>query len=172
MPTLEFGKPAPEFSLPDIEGAQVCLQDFHGRLLLVNFWSSECPWVERADEMLREWMATWGEAVAWVSVACNANEPLEEIRRAAQARHVPQVLLDPQQQVADAFGALTTPHIFVIDAQGVVRFNGAIDDTTFRQRTPTRHYAFEAVQALLNGEAPPVPEAAPYGCSIVRFRMD
>ena len=73
-----------------------------------------------------------------------------------------------RQQVADLFGAQTTPHFFVLDQQGVLRYRGALDDVTFRQREPKNYYLHEAVQALLAGRLPEPAETPAYGCTIVR----
>lgn len=169
MSKLIAGEPAPLFELPDLQNQPIALNGLRGRIVLLNFWSCECPWAERADASLARWHTGWGDRVTWLSVASNANELVTEIARMAAARRLPLVLLDPLQRVADAYGAVTTPHIFVVDAQGVLRYQGGLDDTTFRARAATRHYAFEAVEALLKGQPPPLAETNPYGCTIVRY---
>ncbi len=169
MPALQLGQPAPPFTLHDLLGHRVSLADFRGRMVLMNFWSCECPWAERADRNLGLWHTIWQEQVAWVSVASNSNESEEKLRDAAAKRRLPLVLLDGNQQVADLYAAQTTPHVFIIDPNGLLRYQGGIDDTSFRQRKPSRMHAFEAVQALLAGESPPVLEPAPFGCTIVRL---
>ncbi|MBA4380222.1 MAG: hypothetical protein C0393_06040 [Anaerolinea sp.] len=74
--------------------------------------------------------------------------------------------------VLDAYEALTTPHLFVVDADGILRYRGAFDDVTFRQRTATRCHVREAVETLLVGRRPALAETAPYGCAIVRINPD
>jgi peroxiredoxin len=170
MMDLLIGHLAPLFTLADLDGAPVTLQDFRGRVVLLNFWSCDCPVVERADGLLRDKMAEWGAQVVWISIAANANESPAQIRAAAAARELPIMLWDSTQQVVQAYAAQTTPHIFVLDSIGVLRYRGGLDDTTFRRQTPTRMYAFDAVEAVLKGEQPPVTESQPYGCTIVRFR--
>ena len=95
------------------------------RVAVLVFWSAECPWSERADETLHEYMQAWGAAVAWWSIASNANETPEDVRQTAAARQVPVLLLDRDQAVADLYGAQTTPHFFVVDADGKLRYQGA-----------------------------------------------
>jgi thiol-disulfide isomerase/thioredoxin len=166
---IEIGKPAPDFTLKDLAGKEHRLADYRGRIALVNFWSAECPWTRRVDLDLLPRLAGWGERTLLLEVASNANEPLELLRGEAAERNLAWVLLDRGQKVADLYQAQTTPHFFVIDAQGILRYRGAYDDITFRQRTPTRAYLCDAVEALLAGKTPPLPEAPPYGCTIVRF---
>ena len=87
---------------------------------------------------------------------------------AAAAREPGLVLRDAEHVVADLYGAVTTPHFFVVDEKGVLRYRGAPDDTSFRQREPTVHYIKNAVEMLLNGRDPNPAETAAYGCTIVR----
>ena len=164
MSKLAIGQAAPLFCLPDLNGHKVGLEDFLDRTVLVNFWSAECPHVERADELL----AGWQERIVLLNIASNASEPPELLRAAAVQRGLRWVLRDPDQQVADLYGAEITPQLFLIDAGGILRYQGAFDDVTFRRRAPTRNYVAEALEALLIGDPLPVEETAPYGCTIVR----
>ena len=70
--------------------------------------------------------------------------------------------------VADLYEAVTTPHIFVVDRWGILRYRGAVDDFTFRQRKVSRSFLKEAVDALLAGRVPELQETIAYGCAIVR----
>jgi peroxiredoxin len=166
---IACGQPAPGWTLPDLDGGQASLDDFRGRLLVMNFWSAECPWSRRADEELAVLQKGWGDKVVVATVACNANEALDSIRSTAQARGLPLVLSDPAGAVADRYGATATPHLFVIDGQGLLRYQGALDDITFRQRLPTKPYLRLAVEALLDGRLPDPAETPAYGCALVRF---
>jgi hypothetical protein len=76
--------------------------------------------------------------------------------------------MDANCFVADLYEAQTTPHVFVIDREGILRYRGAVDDVTFRQRTPARFFLDEAVEALLEGHVPALVESPAYGCTIVR----
>lgn len=173
---IACGQPAPGWSLPDLDGNPASLGDFRGRLVVMNFWSAECPWSRRADEELSVLCKEWGEKVAFVTIACNVNEGLDLIRSTVQARGLPRVLIDSSgaaagmaSAVADLYGAAATPHLFVIDEQGILRYQGALDDATFRQRLPTRPYLRLAVEALLDGRLPDPAETPAYGCALVRF---
>lgn len=145
------------------------LADYRGRVVVINFWSALCPWSGRTDTPLLEWMEDWGEDVTLLPVASNADETLELIRQVSGERGFPLVLRDAWQRAADRYAAQTTPHVFVVDAKGILRYQGAFDDVTFRQRTPTRHYLREVVDALLAGREPQVKTVPPYGCAIVRY---
>ena len=72
------------------------------------------------------------------------------------------VLMDTEHIVADLYEAVTTPQVFIIDREGVLRYGGAVDDVSFRQRRPTRFYVDEAVEALLDGRLPAVAQTPAY----------
>jgi hypothetical protein len=90
------------------------------------------------------------------------------LEQAARARRLPTVLIDADHVVADLYKAITTPHVFLVDREGLLRYRGAVDDVTFRQRKATRFFLEEAVEALLENRLPAVQETPPYGCTIVR----
>jgi peroxiredoxin len=163
------GVPAPHFTLPDLEGVEHTLLDYRGQVVVVNFWSAECPYAARADELLMDYLETWGEEAALLPLASNVNEPAGLLKRVAHQRGLPPVLHDTGHQVADLYGAATTPHLFVLDRKGILRYQGALDDVTFRQREPTQAYLYQAVEAVLAGEVPDPARTMPYGCTIVRF---
>jgi hypothetical protein len=101
-------------------------------------------------------------------IASNSDETTETIRQSAAEHALPLVLRDVGHRVADEYEALTTPQFFVIDSAGILRYSGALDDVTFRQRTPTRAYLKEAVEAVLAGESPEPTQTPAYGCALVR----
>jgi peroxiredoxin len=163
-----INEPAPDFELPDLEGQLHRPSQVLGRLLVLNFWSAECPWSERADEQILPLWKAWGPEVELWAIASNLNEDIASMREAARVRGLPVVLRDENQQVADRYRAQTTPHFYVIDRSGVLRYTGALDDTTFRKREPERDYLASAVRALLEGGMPDPQETPGYGCTIVR----
>ncbi len=110
----------------------------------------------------------WRDDVAMLTVASNRNENVEMVKTVAETRPLPIVLVDENCRVADQFEAQTTPHVFVIDRDGILRYRGAVDNVTFRQRSATRFYLDEAVESLLEGHLPALAESPAYGCAIVR----
>jgi peroxiredoxin len=165
---IHSGDKAPDFSLNSLEGDLYHLYARLGKVIILNFWSAECPWSARGDQEILAALAAWGGRAALWTIVANANEPVEMVRKEAQRRGLPLVLLDTQQQVANLYGAKTTPHCFVIDPNGRLRYQGAMNDITFRQRTSTRSYLQDAIAALLAGSDPQPSETPPYGCMIVR----
>lgn len=159
---------APDFTLSDLDDNLHTLSDRRGKIVIINFWSAECPWSLRADDALASVRQDWGENVLLWSIASNKNESLSDLKKAAAERGLQTVLLDSGNVVADLFEAVTTPHFFVIDEEGLLRYKGALDDVTFRQRTASKSYLLDAIAALLGGNHPDLAESAGYGCSIVR----
>jgi len=168
---LLINQPAPDFEVYDLDGKLHTLQDYRSRITLLNFWSAECPHAARADTGLLASLTAWGERVALLTIASNVNEPPTLLKQTASQRGLTTTLLDTQNTVSDRYGAMTTPHLFVIDDLGILRYQGALDDVTFRQRTPTRPYLVNAVQSLLDGKYPDPASTPPYGCAIIRHAI-
>lgn len=165
---MEINRFAPDFELPSLDGHLQRLSGYRGRIVVVNFWSCECPHSERTDRSLMATSIQWGEEVAMLTIAANRSESAEAVAEAAKTRRLPGVLMDAGGLVADLYEAQTTPHVFVIDREGILRYRGAVDDAAFRQRVASRFYAEEAVEALLENRLPAVQETPAFGCVIVR----
>lgn len=166
--TLQINQPVPDFELSDLNGISHRLSNHRGKIVIVNFWSCECPHSERTDKAIMSMFVQWKDDVTMFSIASNRNESAEALREAAESRRLPTVLHDADCRVANLFDAQTTPHVFVIDQDGILRYRGSVDDVTFRQRKPTRFFLDEAVESLLSGQLPTLAESPAYGCAIVR----
>jgi peroxiredoxin len=165
-PVIAPGEPAPDFELTDLAGRRRRLSDQKGHVTVLHIWSALCPWTDRTDAAVLE-AATSHGADLW-SIASNADETQDVLRRESDSRQLPVVLLDPDQRVSDLYGAVATPHVFVIDAGGVVRYHGAVDDARFRQPVPRHRFLAEALAAVRRGQDPEPGVTPTYGCAIVR----
>jgi peroxiredoxin len=165
---MQLNQPAPDFELPDLQGELHRLSDHRGRIVIVNFWSAECPHSERTDSSTMACLAKWGEGVVMLPIAANRSESAQVMAEVAKTRRLPRVLMDAELIVTDLYEAVATPHVFVIDRAGILRYRGALDNMKFRQRVVTRFYLEEVVAALLDGRDPPLQETLAYGCAIVR----
>ena len=168
MILMQLNQPAPDFELPDLQGIPHQLSDYLGKIVVINFWSAECPHSERTDRSTMACWAQWGEDMVILPIAANRNESIQMLEEAAKTRRLPTVLIDAEHVVADVYEAQTTPHVFVVDREGILRYRGAVDDVTFRHRKATRFFLKEAVEALLDGRLPKLTEMPAYGCTIVR----
>ncbi len=165
---LPIGSPLPPFTLPGTDGADH--SPTPGRPLVVAFWCNHCPYV-------RAWEARFvdlaREAAGEVDVlAINANDarivPGDSfeamVERARDQGYPFPYLHDASQAVARAFGAARTPEIFAFDAEGALRYHGAIDDS--RDGDPGSTYLRDALAAILAGEAPATTSTLAPGCTI------
>lgn len=167
--SLPIGRIVPDLQLPALDGSLHALLQPDHFVTILYFWSATCHVCDRVDGLLLPRLGGWGERVRLVAIAPNANESDHLLRETAVQRGLPLVLLDRQLKATTLYGAQTTPEFFILNEKSVLRYHGAFDDVSFRRQTPTRFYLFEAVEALLNGQEPPVYQTPPYGCAIVRY---
>jgi peroxiredoxin len=166
-PIIKTGAAAPDFTLKDIDGSQHNLEATRGMITVIVFWSAECPWSARADVTMKKMRSEWGKDVTVLTVASNANESVEEKAKAAVEQGISPLLVDDGGEVARLYGATITPEVFLIDRDGILRYQGAFDDASFRQPEPTRNYLWEAAECVLADENPVPGEIPAYGCTIV-----
>jgi peroxiredoxin len=166
----EVGRPAPDFELPDQDGVPHRLADLRGKIVVLEWTNSECPFVNRAydrEEMTRPQASFPADRVAWLGIDSTSFHTAETSKEWRQRRSISwPILQDPAGRVGHAYGARATPHMFVIDAAGVLRYAGAIDDDPHGEKHEPTNHVVGAVQALLDGGAPPVDRTDAYGCSV------
>src|ERR1051325_295895 len=149
---MQINKPAPDFELPDLNSHLHKLSDYRGKIVVVNFWSCECPHTERTDHSTMACLVQWGDEVEMLSIASNRSESIISVEEASKTRRLPRVLIDAEQVVAALYEAVTTPQVFVVDREGILRYRGAVDDVRFRQPKATRFFLEEVVESLLEGQ--------------------
>ncbi len=168
---LPAGSPAPDFTLTDVlSGQTVHLADLRGQPVIVDFWSVECPWSRYYDAYFVERAPAWADrGLRLLFIASNATEDAYEMQDLAESLGITHpVLHDRGNVVADAYGVQTTPHCFLIDGEGRIVYQGAVDDRSFHQQVATIPYLDAAVEALLAGRAPSPADTPAYGCALVR----
>lgn len=168
-PAARVGQPAPDFTLPDSTGREHSLSSLRGKLVVLEWTNPGCPFVQRhtrEHSMDRARQAVDAQRLVWLGVdSSNFVTPasLETWRR---DNHLPNaILLDPSGRVGHLYGARATPHMFVIDARGILRYAGAIDDDPFDREPNPTNFVARVLGALVRGSAPPASNA-PYGCSV------
>src|SRR3989344_1114532 len=127
---VKLGETVPDLQLKDTTGANHQLSQYRGKIVMLHFWSAECPFVIRYQEELKQIATDYSSKdVVVLAIDSNANETLEQIKDIAEKRKVNHpILMDPGNQVADQFGAITTPHVFIIDRDGTLAYEGAVDN--------------------------------------------
>jgi thiol-disulfide isomerase/thioredoxin len=171
-----------EFALPDLDGKVQRFGDLRGKVVFVHFWSTTCPWEKAAEPKMAQIEADFAKE-PFVAFAINANQneigaqpdaeafqnrdnpPYASIReRLTDARKDFKVLVDHGNVASRRFQAKTTPHCFVIDAKGVVRYAGALDDDgQNRKGDQANRYVRDAIKALLAKEEVKTSTSVPYG---------
>lgn len=173
------GQPAPAFSALDSNGKTVTLADFKGQPVVLEWSNDGCPFVQKHYEsgnIQALQKAYTAQNVAWLTVLSSAPGKQGHVDGAAANRlstdrgAVPTaVLLDSSGAVGRLYDAKTTPHLFVVDAKGVLAYAGGIDSVPsadpddVAKATP---YLKRAVEAVLAGKPVATPSTPPYGCSI------
>ena len=164
------GKPAPDWKAVDETGAAHELAQYRGRAVVLEWTNPDCPFVERhysADTMEKLALALGATDVVWLAVnSTHTNTPADTRAWKAEQGFAYPTLQDADGTLGHRYGARTTPHLFVIDGQGVLRYDGAIDDDPYGKATTPVNYVGGAVKALLAGASPDPSETKPYGCSV------
>lgn len=168
---VALGQTVEDFVLADVSGVTYRLSEYRATVVVITFWSAECPVSADYDAYFNGILDRYPDRqVVVLGIDSNVHYGQGEIAQAVGERGVRfPVLRDADCAIADRFGALTTPHVFIVDAVGRLAYEGAVDDRTFRQREATINYVDQALAALLAGETPTIPHTQPYGCTIVRY---
>jgi peroxiredoxin len=173
------GQPAPAFNAPDQTGAQRSLDAYKGKWVVLEWVNHECPFVKKhygSGNMQKTQAAAESKGAVWLSV--NSSAPGKQgamdgklaASLTSQKNATPTaVLLDPDGKIGRAYGAKTTPHMFVIDPQGTVVYAGAIDDKPSTDQADVktaRNYVLAALDEAMAGKTVSTASTQPYGCSV------
>ncbi len=167
--TAKVGSPAPAFSLKDEAGKPHALSEYKGKIVVLEWTNPECPFVQRhyEAETMKKTHQEVGPEVVWLAVDSTSDNTSEKSAawRKAKGLEYP-ILQDVDGKVGKSYGAKTTPHLYVIDAKGVLRYAGAVDDDPRGiSKTPVNHVQ-SAVEAVKAGKPVAQPTTQPYGCSV------
>lgn len=177
--SASIGAPAPDFSLVDSHGKTHALAELAGKVVVLEWTNHDCPFVGKhydAGNMQALQRDYTDRGVVWLTVISSAPgtqghvSPAEanELTRSRNAAPTA-VLFDPEGTAGRAYGAVTTPHMYVVDAGGKLVYAGGIDSirsvaqADVPKATP---YVKLALDEVLAGKAVSTPSTRPYGCSI------
>ena len=175
---VEVGKPAPDFTATDINGKTVKLSDYKGKIVVLESYNSDCPFCNNqyqtgAMQELESQMAAKG--VVWLIVnSVNPNNSSHRTPDQAKKEMTDKKIVatawidDSSGAVGHLYDMKTTPHMFVVNKDGTLVYDGAIDNKPDPQHDPrtARNYVSEAVAALQAGKPVPVAQTKPYGCGV------
>ncbi|BFM10282.1 thioredoxin family protein [Simiduia litorea] len=176
---ISVNEPAPDFTLPSSNNETITLSQYKGKMVILEWTNHLCPYVQKhydSGNMQKLQKQYTDEGVVWLSIISSAAGKQGYVT-AAEANSLTEnrnaspnyVLFDADGQVGKTYGAQTTPHIYIIDKEGALRYQGAIDSikSTDQADIPkAENYLTSAMQALAKGEAVKRPVTAPYGCSV------
>ncbi|HEV7490747.1 MAG TPA: redoxin domain-containing protein [Rhodanobacteraceae bacterium] len=174
-----IGQPAPDFSVTDASGKTESLSAYKGKTVVLEWNNPECPFVGKhygAQNMQTQQAEAAAQGVVWLTVNSGFDGKQGHLDAADANAYVAKVggkeaayLLDANGKVGHAYDAKTTPHMFVIDKDGVLRYMGGIDSiaSTDKDDIPNAtQYVRQALAELAAGKAVSVPTSEPYGCSV------
>jgi len=173
------GKPAQDFTLPDSNGKDHSLSEYKGKIVVLEWLSHDCPFVKKHYNSgnMQKLQKTYTEkGVIWFSIISSAPgkqgyytpEEASEITKQKKA-YPTAVLLDPDGDVGKLYGAKTTPHMFIINSDGMLVYNGAIDDirsTKIEDISKAKNYTQIALDEVMAGKEVSIQTSQPYGCSV------
>jgi peroxiredoxin len=169
VPPKLVGKPAPTFKLTDASGKEHDLAAYKGKVVVLEWTEQGCPYVKRhyASGTMQKLAKQHEDKVVWLAVNSSYFVKADKTKTWKKDKGITYpVLMDPDGKVGRAYGAKTTPHMFVIDAEGKVAYEGAIDSDSFGESETVTNYVDDAVKAVLAGKKVQVPATRPYGCSV------
>ena len=175
---IEIGKPAPDFTGTDINEKNVKLSDYKGKIVVIESYNSDCPFCHNhyasgAMQELQKGLSAKG--VVWLLVnSVNTKNfsyraPEQARKKSADLKIAATAWLDDHAgEIGHLYDMKTTPHCFVIAADGTLVYDGAIDDRPqpFGDPRTTKNYVRAAVDELLAGKPVAVSQTKPYGCAV------
>jgi len=189
---FEVGKPLDEaLVFTDLDGNKTTVKDLKGKTVVLAWYCTTCPYVPPAVPKLTKFAADYKDKDV-VLIAIDSNDqdladaqpaagakdekgnpvkPFASLRKHQEEKKVPlKLYVDVGNKTADLFSAQTTPHVFVIDAKGVLRYSGALDDDPKAEKKDgeRQDYLRQVVDSLLQGKEPALTTTKPYGCAIKR----
>jgi Peroxiredoxin len=174
------GQPAPVFTGKTAEGSNLNLEALRGKTVVLEWTNHECPYVVKHYEKSGNIPSLQKEAaedgIVWLQVISSAPGKQGHVDGATALKlneqrgaHPSGVILDSDGSIGKLYAAQTSPHLFIINAEGVLEYKGGIDSIKSPKEgdiPKATNYVREALDALAEGKKVPHPSTAPYGCSI------
>ncbi len=175
----EVGQAAPGFTATDIDGNEFNLADHKGKIVVLEWTNHQCPFVMKhynSGNMQKVQKAVKDQGVEWVTIVSSAegrqgNTTPEEAAQIVEdaGAIITTKILDASGKIGKLYDAKTTPHMFIIDTNGVLAYVGAIDSNSSPNPATiegAENYVLAAVDDLVSGNEVRTPRSQPYGCSV------
>ncbi|MGB5570325.1 MAG: redoxin domain-containing protein [Sedimenticolaceae bacterium] len=176
---LKIGEPAPGFTSIDTSGKSHALSDFRGKPVVLEWTNHDCPYVRKhysSGNMQQQQQAATGQGAVWLSIISSAPDkqghvtPAQADALTAERNAAPSaVILDEKGEIGRLYGAKTTPHMYIIDADGKLAYMGGIDSipsTNPADIAKATQYVPAALAQVMQGEPVTPSVTRPYGCSV------
>jgi len=173
------GTTAPDFSATDSKGKAHSVSEYKGKYVVLEWFNPECPFVKKhygSGNMQKLQEEFTSKGVVWLSVDSSApgkegNLTAEEANQKMTEWKTKQtaLLLDPDGKAGQAYGAKNTPHMFVINPEGKIIYEGAIDSKASANPadiTGSTNYVKVALEESMSGKTVTTANTKPYGCSV------
>ncbi|HEX6771937.1 MAG TPA: thioredoxin family protein [Acidobacteriaceae bacterium] len=173
------GQQAPTFTGTDSQGQKISLDQYRGKYVVLEWTNRECPYTKKQYDsgnmqaLQKEWTA---KGVVWLTILSSAKDEQgyldaaqENAQMARVHAHPTAAVLDPSGTIGREYGAKTTPHMFIIDPQGKLIYDGAIDNkptTDVADVKGAKNYVSDALTEAMAGQPVQVASTRPYGCSV------
>jgi ABC-type Fe3+-hydroxamate transport system substrate-binding protein len=174
-----IGAAAPDFTLTDSNGKPHTLADYKGKIVVLEWNNPDCPFVRKhygSGNMQKQQTAATAAGAVWLTINSGAHGKQGDLDGPGADAYVAKVggkqtayLLDADGKVGHLYGAKTTPHIYVIDKDGVLRYMGGIDSiasTDVDDLAKATQYVPQVLAELAAGKPVSVTTSQPYGCSV------
>ena len=168
----EVARKAPNFTLNSFDGKAISLSDYKGKIVVLEWFNYECPFVLRhygnKSTMIGLANKYKDKNVVWLAINSTSHATPEANIEFAQKHKLPYPILDDRPgTVGRAYGAKTTPHMYVIDTKGSIAYQGAIDNNeTGRKTQGLINYVDKALAELTGGKQVSKTDTMPYGCTV------
>jgi len=175
----EIGKPAPAFTLPSCESKSVSLSDYKGKVVVLEWTNYGCPFVMKhygSGNMQKLQADAAAKGVVWLSICSSAPgkqghaAPADALKACSEKNSAATAyLIDESGATGHAYGAKRTPEIYVINADGILVYHGAIDDKKSADPADiatAKNLVAAAIDETIAGKPVSIPETEAYGCSI------
>jgi len=175
----EIGKPAPAFTLPTCESKSVSLSDYKGKVVVLEWTNYGCPFVMKhygSGNMQKLQADAAAKGVVWLSICSSAPgkqghaAPADTLKACSEKNSAATAyLIDESGATGHAYGAKRTPEMYVINADGILVYHGAIDDKKSADPADiatAKNLVAAAIDETVAGKPVSIPETEAYGCSI------
>jgi len=176
---VSIGQTAPDFTLTDCSGKKVSLSDYKGKVVVLEWVNHSCPFVAKhygSGNMQKLQADAIAKGVVWLSICSSAPgkqghaNPADSAKKCAETQSAATTyLLDESGEVGKIYNAKVTPEMYVIDANGVLVYHGAIDDkksTNPGDIAGAKNHVATALDEVLTGKPVSIPKTDAYGCSV------